>query len=361
LVRVMRQQGRQEEALAVMAGKQGELLRKDHAEYLWWKVQLHQDLHQHKEALQVRQEQLKTSSNDWTALRGYIEAFLALGMEKERTEDLSKFIIGLQAAEKKEKSPSRSPFLARCELDYVLLEHSKKSKEGGKTKMEALERLSNSLQEYFLRFGHRTCFFNDVEQYLGAFLGHTEESSSLYQSLVRKAAVADTTKREGQSGERNKLCLTASYHQCAIYLGLDKTLPVSQVEGTAEQLWQLYLSSLPLSQGKLSTERGVGDSLAQLVGWLFLRLYERTGERGHLLEAVRRVRHALYEHTDKNFQLRLMLVRLYCHPCLGATGLALQEFKQLGVKEILLDSCSHLALTDAVRHYQLEGAEAIIK
>eukprot|EP00457_Paulinella_chromatophora_P001591 gb/GEZN01001593.1/.p1 GENE.gb/GEZN01001593.1/~~gb/GEZN01001593.1/.p1 ORF type:complete len:949 (-),score=137.53 gb/GEZN01001593.1/:65-2911(-) len=343
IIQVLMKQEKYDMALELMTGVRSHELKRDIQEYLWWIVQLYEKLGKWSEALDTRIQQLKISNDDWLALQGYIDAAIHL---ERKTSELSAFLTGLQQQESKSKNPSRSPFLAECEL--AVRRPAKDSPLAG---------LSNALCGYFRHFGHKTCFFNDVEQYLKCFISEPKEGGALMASLLGITEELYEAEAE-QIRENHRFCRVASQSQCSHYLGLNSQLSDSKLEVQCQQLWTMYVESTLYEKSILSSERGIGDPLAQICVWMLFDLFLRTKKRSYLVKAISRLLFAL-EATSTNFQLRLMLIRLYCYYQIGAVGLAVSHFKKLDIKQVLNDSCSHLILPDLVR-VMAEEADTII-
>lgn len=142
----------------------------------------------------------------------------------------------------------------------------------------------------------------------------------------------------------------------------DESTVTTALKERATQLYSLYQHSLQLSSGSLEpTERGVGDPLLVLVCHTLYEVFERTQQRGHLVDAICVLERALAHDSKHNFQFKLLLVRLYCHPTIGCISRAFQVFKSLDVKQIQLDTLSHLIVSDCVRYAQWQPAIDLTK
>ena len=61
------------------------------------------------------------------------------------------------------------------------------------------------------------------------------------------------------------------------------------------------------------------------------------------VEALELLEHAL-QFSQHNFQIRLLLMRLYTHPAIAAVAAAVEVAKPIRIKQIMLESSGHLLL-----------------
>eukprot|EP00808_Paulinella_micropora_P012737 g34719.t1 len=344
IVQILMKQDKHQDALDVITGIRADELKKDIQEYLRWTVQLYEKLGQWNDVLRVRVEQLKLSRDDWLALQGYIEAATKLG---QKAEEILEFLKTLQSEESQSTNPARSPFLAECELEFQSWRPGNK-----------LLGISNSLCKYFRLFGHKSCFINDVVRYLQPFASAPRDAEKFMDEL--NAVITGLSEVKGdQRRDEHHFSRVISLYQCRSFTGLQARMSEAKLEAQAEKLWAMHLQAVQQTKSVISSERGVGDGLAHLCALTLFDLHTRTKQRKYLVEAIARLVDAL-KTTPNNFQIRLLLMRLYCSPMIGAVGLALKHFTILDVKQVLLDSCSHLILADAIRLLS-EGAEPIVQ
>jgi hypothetical protein len=159
-----------------------------------------------------------------------------------------------------------------------------------------------------------------------------------------------------------KTQMLSALYQVVRHCGLDEALSTADLTAIAQSLFDQFLGSISLDvDAKLeATERGCGDGFLLLCAHALFSLFERTQERRFLIDAVLALELGLGKYSRHNFQFALSLVRLLCHPLVGAAHRALAVFKKLDIKQIQLDSLSHLISGDLLRYGLFDEAGALV-
>jgi len=122
----------------------------------------------------------------------------------------------------------------------------------------------------------------------------------------------------------------------------------------------LATTALTSSRLRISSERGLGDSFALLFAAHYLSHALQSGERRWLVDAIVALELALLHYSPHNFQFKLWLIRLYCHPLIGGVQRAGGLYKSLDLKQIQHDITSHLILDDWLRYgHVTQGAHEL--
>jgi hypothetical protein len=126
------------------------------------------------------------------------------------------------------------------------------------------------------------------------------------------------------------------------------------LESSGRALFDQFLSTtkLPSTILRVQTERGVGDGYLGLFaqGYLEYYLSQKKPQRKYLLDIITALELGLAKYSVWNYQFKLWLIRLYCHPEIGAFSRALALYRSLEIKQIQHEITSHLITEDAVRY-----------
>lgn len=148
-----------------------------------------------------------------------------------------------------------------------------------------------------------------------------------------------------QPGSTNFQC-KGCYQQCGAYCS-------TCVEILAQSLMQSYREVTKddshITKTLLPTDRHPADDLCILAAMCLIKLSFINGSSSieslndlsisYILQATALLEYA-WSHSKSNFQISLMLVRLYTH--LGCGSLAMRAYQRLGVKQIQLDTLSYI-------------------
>jgi tetratricopeptide (TPR) repeat protein len=228
--------------------------------------------------------------------------------------------------------PARGPFLFEMELEVS-------------SDAPRLEKLGELLSQYFERFGGKNCFFEDVKSYLDQLSG------SLASQVIEHAGkyIQDTFSATDAAVADARCRYDVSYEQIRRFCTDNKQATEETWLEDAKRCASKFFASQALTRSAEETERGFGDSFAILGAHAFFSAYEKRQNTDHLKNAVLLLKLGLH-FSPFNFQMKLSLIRLYCHPDIGLFDAAHTLFESLEIKQILLESTGHLAVCDALRY-----------
>ncbi|XP_024531557.1 N-terminal acetyltransferase B complex auxiliary subunit NAA25 isoform X2 [Selaginella moellendorffii] len=331
-------QNRIEDALGLVKGEMGALFNIP-IERLKLQGELLMQMHKYSDAVETYREILSISSDDWTAIIQFINASLELTgdcstVDKvalqlsslslsanetlERLGKVADFISSLQRLETTELR--RGPFLAMVEIEFRRLLHGS---EGSNATMA----LAASILNYFQRFGHLAGFFSDVKPYL-LVLDPRSQEWLVNQLAEDLAALADTAGPVQLLRKEISACQVQEYTG---HLGGD---PLEVVR----RLVRLYKDNLKYSVNLDPEENILGEEFLVMAASLLVKLFLQTRQSTYFLEAAAVLEFGLHLRRFSS-HFKVMLVSLYSS--IFATSLAVEWFRTLDVKNILLESASH--------------------
>ncbi|XVF20380.1 hypothetical protein REPUB_Repub11eG0193600 [Reevesia pubescens] len=235
-----------------------------------------------------------------------------------RISNASAYVQKLQAEASNDSL--RNPYLADLEIERWKCLFGKNNDDD----------LIEALLQYYSRFGHLGCFTSDVEAFLQVL--SPEKKMEFLDKLMKNSnsLSAVPTKALGQS-------ITLLKTQELI--GNMFRLSVSELEGFAVQMAELYCKNLPLSKDLDPQESMHGEELLSIVCNVLVQLFWRTRNLGYFIEAIMVLEFGL---TIRRYvwQYKILLLHLYSH--FGALSLAYERYKSLdNVKNILMETVSH--------------------
>ncbi|KAK9279563.1 hypothetical protein L1049_013242 [Liquidambar formosana] len=236
-----------------------------------------------------------------------------------RISDASAFVQKLQA--EANNDCARGPYLANLEIERRKHLFGKGDD----------DKLLEALMQYFFRFGHLACFTSDVEVFFQVL---TPGKKMELVEKIMKRCDSDShstvpTKVLGQS---------ITLFKVQEEIGNVFKVPVSEIEGSAVKMAEIYCKNLPLSKDLDPQESMHGEDLLSMACNALVQLFWRTRDLGYLLEAIMTLEFGL---TIRRYvwQYKILLLHLYSH--LGALSAAYEWYKSLEVKNILLETVSH--------------------
>ncbi|KAH1196959.1 N-terminal acetyltransferase B complex auxiliary subunit NAA25 [Glycine max] len=167
------------------------------------------------------------------------------------------------------------------------------------------DNLMDGVVQYFCRFGHLACFTSDVEMFVEVLT--TDKKAELLEKLMktRDSLSAPLTKTLG---------LSISFFKIKqLLLGDMSKSSASDLEVSCVQMFEMYCKNLPLSKDMDPQESMHGEELLSMICNILVQLFWRTQNVGYLVEAI-------------------MVLEF---------GLAIQRYKSLEVKNILMESILH--------------------
>ncbi|KAH1225724.1 N-terminal acetyltransferase B complex auxiliary subunit NAA25 [Glycine max] len=167
------------------------------------------------------------------------------------------------------------------------------------------DNLMDGIVQYFCRFGHLACFTSDVEMFVEVLT--TDKKIELLEKLMKTSVSlsAPPTKTLG---------LSISFFKIKhLLLGDMSMSSASDLEVFCVQMFEMYCKNLPLSKDLDPQESMHGEELLSMICNILVQLFWRTKNVGYLVEAI-------------------MVLEF---------GLAIQRYKSLDVKNILMESILH--------------------
>lgn len=323
-----------------------------------------------KRCANVNKELLeKYNADDWTFLQEFIGArFQQAGDDFQPLDkELTTFLTELQKKPGNERM--RGPALAiihvKSEILKLLLEHKKAEK----LVHEAEAHLVDQIEVYMKRFYTKTCCFSDLKQYLSLFLGENEATSTtskaqliqrvhklLDEAPVDAVAKGDEDRKKALNALNQRLLTRKTLRFLGFYIGFTQ----AELESLVNSLVQEYEALSWLNMGSTGGQREVQytDDLLLLASHFLLDMYQQDSknggrERALLLRAASLLEYGL-ENSIYNFQMKLLLTRVYAHLAAGKS--MLERHAELDVKQIQLDSLSYLVLDKLVNLCDYEAA-----
>ncbi|KDO28790.1 hypothetical protein SPRG_19998 [Saprolegnia parasitica CBS 223.65] len=257
----------------------------------------------------------KYNADDWAFWLGYIES-------AKSPEIVLPVITSLQ---KEHGSRLRGPHLAEIELHFQ--------------QAAPADTLLPLLLGYMERFASKSCCFTDLQRYFSTLPSgaRTALVASISTALSTTLTATDIP---GATLEFRKSLLS---RKTLRFLGEDARLPPSDLIAKANAYLAEYEAAQWLNEAKVGGQREVQvtDDLLLLAVHLLLDAYHVQSSIDLLVQAAAALELGL-RRSAYNFQMKMLLCRVYA--LLGAGDAVLHRYKELDVKQIQLDSLSHLVL-----------------
>nr|GMD61206.1 N-terminal acetyltransferase B complex auxiliary subunit NAA25 [Ipomoea batatas] len=346
-ISLLEQQSKYGDALEVLSGNLGSLIMIE-VDRLRLQGRLHARAGDYDAASNIFQEVLRKCPDDWECFLHYLGCLMEddsslcseansehINLSKSvdckishltdevfdsRIANASSFVHQLLAEANSDSI--RCPYLANLEIERRKLLNGKGDS----------DKLVETLVHYFLRFGHLACFASDVEMFLQV-LSH-DNKCELLKKLMKECQSIETvpTKALGKF---------ITVFKIQNIVGELFTLPIDELEKLAVQMTDMYCKNLTLSKDLDGQDSMYGEELLSMACNVLVQLFWRTRNLGYLLESVLVLEFGL---TVRRFvwQYKILLLHLYSHWC--SLPLAYEWYKSLDVKNILLETVSHLIL-----------------
>ncbi|XVF46172.1 hypothetical protein PTKIN_Ptkin03bG0005600 [Pterospermum kingtungense] len=341
---ILEQQAKYGDALEILSGKLGSLLMIE-VDKLRIQGKLLARAGDYATAANVYQKILEISADDWEAFLNYLGCLfeddsswsnetisapihppkfvkcklthLTDEVFDSRASNASDFVQKLLAESSNDSL--RNPYLAHLEIERRKCLFGKNNDDD----------LIEGLLQYYSRFGHLACFTSDVEAFLQVL--SPEKKMEFLDKLMKtsNSLSAEPTKALGQS---------ITLFKTQELIGNMFRLSVGELEGLAVQMAELYCKNLPLSRDLDPQESMHGEELLSIVCNVLVQLFWRTKNLGYFVEAIMVSEFGL---TIRSYvwQYKILLLHLYSH--FGALSLAVERYKSLDVKNILMETVSH--------------------
>lgn len=309
------------------------------------------------------------SADDWAFLTAYIDVRLSLDDDNARVEaHVRSFLTQLQARTGNEQL--RGPRLAVLHLLSKVLARL----HAANASPDALARVETELEahivQYIDRFFTKTCCFSDLQQYFALFVPVHESDAvkselavsaaartRLVERIVAMADASVSAKSSEDESDRRAALAQLQRRLLALkalrFLGYyddAQKFPVAKLEAIVDGLVVEYDATAWLNVGATGGQREVQntDNLLLLAAHFLLDAYQRAStsesvpaRRALLVRAAALLEYGL-AHSAYNFQMKLLLARVYAY--LGAGDAMLARHAELDVKHVQLDSLAFLVL-----------------
>lgn len=297
-VRVQWRQGDYKAAIQTLTGPTGSLWRDDDPDRLLILARSLLRAGDPAECIKVVQRLVQDhSQDDMRYLDLLVDAHVALGT----AQDARAFLIALQ----EQDTRKRGPFIAEMRLVHT-------------TKMGPVAHL---VVAYFRRFSTTRCFIDDVAPYV------TREVLNGVQEMMNKL-------QDDKGGNAEKrVRQRASFEMVARSAGSLASLPAELLRQKAVSLFNGFVTAVNAGTSLEPSEFRPGDDLCLLCAHALVDLHEHTGDPSYVLDAIGVLEHGLTL-SSSNFHFRLLLIRLYSHPAIGAFATAFAHYAALDVKSV---------------------------
>ncbi|KAL3691655.1 hypothetical protein R1sor_005306 [Riccia sorocarpa] len=361
-ISILQQEEKYEAALEVITGKLGELFSIQN-DKLRLQGELLMRLHRYVEAADVFQEVLKASSDDWAVFTSYLDASLGrcqqatggeLAVELEehevdqRLEKVLKLVSELQACIPAGEL-KRGLFLAHVEVAKRRLLFRKKIGTEDQIREQSAV-LADTIRSFFSRFGFLLSFSSDISEYL-EYVDETHRDQ-LSNDL-----------HEASSQFQNESPIKQLRRKISAFQVDEQLLSKGRATNTdlvlrVTKMANLYVESLELSADLDAQESMHGEELLVLATNLLTELFRRTQNMGFLLEAILVLEFGLYTRRYSS-QYKLLLIDLYI--LISAVAPALDWYRTLDVKYILIETISHLILPGLLASTRWADLQGLLK
>ncbi|KAL2622376.1 hypothetical protein R1flu_002581 [Riccia fluitans] len=361
-ISVLQREEKYEAALEVISGKLGELFSIQN-DKLRLQGELFMRLHRYDEAADVFQEVLKTSSDDWAVFTSYLDASLGrcqqisggeLAVELEehevdqRLEKVLKLVSELQACIPVGEL-RRGLFLAVVEVEKRRLLLKKKFGDENQIREQSAV-LADSIRSFFNRFGFLLSFASDVSE-------HLQYVDGIHRDQLSKDLHEASSQFQNESLVK-QLRRKISAFQIDEQLVVKATSTNTDLVLRATKIANLYVESLELSADLDAQESMHGEELLILATNLLVELFRRTQNMGFLVEAILVLEFGLYARRYSS-QYKLLLIDLYT--LISAVDRAVDWYRTLDVKYILVETISHLILPGLLGSTQWADLQGLLK
>eukprot|EP00268_Persea_americana_P065624 TRINITY_DN878_c1_g1_i8.p1 TRINITY_DN878_c1_g1~~TRINITY_DN878_c1_g1_i8.p1 ORF type:complete len:689 (+),score=112.49 TRINITY_DN878_c1_g1_i8:114-2180(+) len=354
-ISILEQQAKYEAALEILSGKLGSLLAME-GDKLRLQGRLLAHARDYVAAAAIFQKVLESCPDDWEYFLHYLDCLLEddsrwckgnVGDQTQcskvvvtgtcnlshltdeafdsRISSALSFVQKLQT--EVDNDSSRGPYLANLEIEKRRRLYKKSDD----------RKLMEALLKYFGRFGHLACFTSDVEMFLQV-LTQNEKAEILEDIMkVHESPSILPAKALGQVMTSFRLQEST---------GVTFRLPAFELQSTAARMTEMYCKHLPLSKDLDPQENMHGEELLVMACNVLVQLFWRTRHVGYLLEAIMVLEFGL---TIRRYvwQYKILLLHLYSYFCVFPS--ALDWYKTLDIKNILLETASHHILPQMLR------------
>ncbi|KND04408.1 uncharacterized protein SPPG_00138 [Spizellomyces punctatus DAOM BR117] len=323
-------QGKFQEALDVVKGELGGLCKVE-TERKRIIVDLSKSAGRWEDVLSISKELLVASPDDWLSYTNYLEAIFKVKLDTQNLssrDDLilqfQRFIEEQQTKVLGDKHVKRGPFLAALELGRQL-----NSEQGVTVGYKTMVEL---IANYFEQFGSSISCFDDLCAYLKRL---TETDAA---ALLNRISAKPSPTKPSVADVRRSMNVEKIRSYCMPLPSEEK------MHATVSTYVKAYKDTISLGEQFDERELQPGDDYLLLAVHILIQLYSRDRDRkNYLAEAVAVLEYGL-QRSKFNFQIKLLLIRLYFE--LGVFQRMLDLAASLDVKQIQHDTLSFLFTDD---------------
>jgi N-terminal acetyltransferase B complex non-catalytic subunit len=204
---------------------------------------------------------------------------------------------------------------------------------------------SSLILQYFEKFGTKHVAFSDLRPYVSALA--REQQQEVVASL--------TVRWQAEPASPAEIYRDINLRALQRFSGGHAGLSPSQAEAEVSSLVARWRAVEPLVAGLLATDLRPSDSYLVLAAHLLWDLWQAHGATRHFLQAAT-VLHLGVAASPSNWQLKLLLIRLYGAAGCGSVSAVLQG--DLDIKHLMLDSLGWLLPRQLWGSGHLEAAMA---
>ncbi|XP_055933094.1 N-alpha-acetyltransferase 25, NatB auxiliary subunit-like [Argiope bruennichi] len=232
----------------------------------------------------------------------------------------------------------RGPYLAQIKLlDELIKRNSPLSNKIGS--------MVDVLVRFYEHFGTKASCFIDLT-YVMDYVSITEEEIKLVlekikASLVLESSTENITLPKDVKQMYRHLCYSRLYHFYGYHLNSELTQQYAYVR----ELTERYNHALQFGKNLLSTETQPADDYCLLAAHMLVSIWQKTGDE-RLIGQVMVVLENGLKHSPSNYQIKLLLIKLY--NIIGAVGASYSLYENVDVKHVQLETLGYL-ITDSLQ------------
>lgn len=348
---ILKQLGKWQEALELLKGPLGEKFTSEIDFRKKEMAELYCKLERWSDANSAYKKLLKDNPDNWNFWKQYLTCVIQLVKSKSQSNEeqnddppvddsLAKataFIDKLCEQNGQIERPLRGPYLAKLQL-------GKLCPEGSNDNSEVIGKPTDLLKQYFNMFGDKARCFADLKPYL-IMLGDKDKSqflNSIHKDL--HSEMKDNSQEFPQTVKSMQRHMT--YLRLERYLGTYENLSAEERMSQVKDLLKFYKYALTRGKDLLHTDIQYADTYLLLAMHLLLDIWHQTGDTGVLWQAITQLERGL-KNSPSNFQLKLLLIRLYC--IVGAFGPCPDLYDSMEAKHIINDTLGYIVANHVVR------------
>ncbi|XP_042235681.1 N-alpha-acetyltransferase 25, NatB auxiliary subunit-like isoform X2 [Homarus americanus] len=343
---ILETQGKYGEALGVLDGPLAEKVVHQPQNFLALKRgSYHSKLSQWEAASSVYKNLILEEPDNWQHYVEYIRTMMKLRETDRGREDplvaAAAFLSDMKQKAESEKTKNRGPFLGLLQLALVLHQQGMS---------ERISELCGDLVEilhlYIQGYGDKMCCYGDIVNFLPLV---PKDQISLFLKQIKELVQLN---EEGTPVNVEAVYRNLCWLQLRRALGEQETLTPLQHMEFSDSLVKLYKQTLHLSSHMADTDIRPGDAYLILATHSYLKAVSKCDgattdiNPKHLILKVAAILEHGIEISKANFQLKLLLIKVY--NILGATDASQTVYEKCDLKHIQLDTLGHVLALQAL-------------